>query len=73
MKRGSMRTTVDINEELIGEVMKKAGAKTKKSAIETAMKDFLRYKKIEELKNMVGNFDTFGLTLKDLKKIRNER
>lgn len=68
-----MRTTVDINEELIGEVMKKAGAKTKKSAIETAMKDFLRYKKIEELKNMVGNFDTFGLTLKDLKKIRNER
>lgn len=68
-----MRTTIDINEDLINEVMKKAGVKTKKEAIVTAMKDYLRFKKIEELKELVGNYDTFDLTLSDLKKMRDER
>ena len=68
-----MRTTIDINENLINEVMKKAGAKTKKEAIVTAMKDYLRFKKIEELRELVGNYDTFNLTLSDLKKMRDER
>ncbi|HDZ61852.1 MAG TPA: type II toxin-antitoxin system VapB family antitoxin [Nitrospirae bacterium] len=68
-----MRTTIDINEDLINEVMKKAGARTKKEAIVTAMKDYLRFKKIEELKELVGNYDTFNLTLSDLKKMRDER
>ncbi len=68
-----MRTTIDINEDLINEVMKKAGVKTKKEAIATAMKDYLRFKKIEELKELVGNYDAFDLTLSDLKKMRDER
>ncbi len=68
-----MRTTIDINEDLINEVMKKAGVKTKKEAIVTAMKDYLRFKKIEELKELVGNYDAFDLTLSDLKKMRDER
>ncbi len=68
-----MRTTIDINEDLINEVMKKAGVKTKKEAIVTAMKAYLRFKKIEELKELVGNYDTFDLTLSDLKKMRDER
>ncbi len=68
-----MRTTIDINEDLIDEVMKKAGVKTKKEAIVTAMKDYLRFKKIEELKELVGNYDAFDLTLSDLKKMRDER
>ena len=45
-----MRTTIDIENDLIHEVMKKAGVKTKKDAIVTALRDYLRYKKIEELK-----------------------
>ncbi|GBD96456.1 MAG TPA: type II toxin-antitoxin system VapB family antitoxin [Nitrospirae bacterium] len=68
-----MRTTIDINEDLINQVMKKAGVKTKKEAIVTAMKDYLRFKKIEELKELVGNYDAFNLTLSDLKKMRDER
>ncbi len=68
-----MRTTIDINEDLINEVMKKAGVKTKKEAIATAMKDYLRFKKFEELKELVGNYDAFDLTLSDLKKMRDER
>lgn len=68
-----MRTTIDIENDLIDEVMKKAGVKTKKDAIVTALKDYLRYKKIEELKGLIGNYENFNLTLDDLKKMRNER
>ncbi len=68
-----MRTTIDIDKGLIIEVMKKAGVKTKKDAIVTALKDYLRYKKIEELKGLIGNYDEFDLTLEDLKKMRDER
>ncbi len=68
-----MRTTIDIDEDLVKQVMQKAGVKTKKEAIVTAMKDYLRFKKIEELKDLVGNYDDFSLTLTDLKKMRDER
>ena len=68
-----MRTTIDIENDLIHEVMKKAGVKTKKDAIVTALRDYLRYKKIEELKGLIGNYEDFNLTLDDLKKMRNER
>ncbi len=68
-----MRTTIDVNNDLINEVSKKAGVRTKKSAIETALKDYLKYKRIEELKGLIGNYDTFNLTLDDLKKMRNAR
>jgi Arc/MetJ family transcription regulator len=68
-----MRTTIDVENDLIHEVMKKAGVKTKKDAIVTALRDYLRYKKIEELKGLIGNYEDFDLTLDDLKKMRNER
>lgn len=68
-----MRTTIDIDEELINDVMKKAGVRTKKDAIVTALKDYLRHKKVEELKGLVGNYDSFDLTLDDLKKMRDAR
>jgi Arc/MetJ family transcription regulator len=68
-----MRTTIDLNDDLLKEVMKKSGAKTKKSAIVTAMEDYLKLKSREELKNLVGSYDEFGLDHKDLKKMRNER
>jgi len=68
-----MRTTIDINEDLIIDVMKAARVKTKKDAIVIALKDYLNHKKIEELKGLVGNYDTFDLSLDDLKKLRNVR
>jgi Arc/MetJ family transcription regulator len=68
-----MRTTIDIDNELLKEVMEKSGAKSKKNAIVTAMKDYLRLKRREELKNLIGNYDKFNLDLKDLRKMRNER
>jgi Arc/MetJ family transcription regulator len=68
-----MRTTIDIDSDLLKEVMEKSGAKSKKGAIITALKDYLRLKRREELKNLIGNYDTFNLDLKDLRKMRNER
>ena len=68
-----MRTTIDINEELISDVMKKAGVKTKKDAIVVALEDYLKHKKVDELKSLIGNYEAFNLTLGDLKKMRDAR
>lgn len=68
-----MRTTIDIDSDLLKEVMEKSGAKSKKNAIVTAMKDYLRLKRREELKNLIGSYDEFNLDLQDLRKMRNER
>jgi Arc/MetJ family transcription regulator len=68
-----MRTTIDIDEELIHSVMEMAGVRTKKNAIVTALKDYLEHQKVKELKSLIGNYETFDLTLDDLKKMRNLR
>jgi len=68
-----LRTTIDIDEDLISDVMKKAGVRTKKDAIVTALQDYLRHQKMAELKSLVGNYESFALTLVDLKKIRDAR
>jgi len=68
-----MRTSIDINEELIRDVMKKAGVRTKKDAIVTALKDYLKHKKVEELKGLIGNYESFDLTPDDLTKMRDAR
>ena len=44
-----MRTTIDMDDELLKEVMEKPGAKSKKNAIVTAMKD-------QKHKNENGSF-----------------
>ena len=66
----SMRTTLDIDAELIEKVVKTTGAPSKKKAIETAMKEFLRTKRRKELSDLIGNYEEFGVTLKDLRKMR---
>lgn len=68
-----MSTTIDIDSDLLKEVMDKSGAKSKKNAIVTTMKDYLKLKRREELKDLIGGYDGFNLNLKDLSKMRNER
>ncbi len=65
-----MRTTLDIDAELIGKVVKTTGARSKKKAIEIAMKEFLRTQRRKELSDLIGNYEGFDVTLKDLKKMR---
>jgi Arc/MetJ family transcription regulator len=67
-----MRTTLDIDAELIEKVVKTTGANSKKKAIEIAMKEFLRLKRRKELSDLIGNYEGFTVTLKDLKKMRKD-
>lgn len=67
-----MRINLDINAELIEKVVKITGARSKKKAIEIAMKEFLRAKRRKELSDLIGNCEGFEITLKDLKKMRED-
>ena len=67
-----MKTTFEINEELINATMKASGAKTKKGAIVIALKEYLKAKKRKELKDMIGAYDEFNLSLKELERMRRE-
>jgi Arc/MetJ family transcription regulator len=65
-----MRTTLDIDAELIEKVVKTTGARSKKKAIEIAMHEFLRARRRKELSDLIGNYEEFDVTLKDLEKMR---
>ena len=67
-----MRTTIDLSDDVLNEILEKSGANTKRGAIIVAINDYLKFKKIQELKNLIGNYDDFNLNLNDLKKIRME-
>ena len=64
-----MRTTFDIDEKLIREVMKLSGAKTKKEALVISLEQFIKQAKRERFISMLGNFD-IDLTPKDLERMR---
>jgi Arc/MetJ family transcription regulator len=67
-----MRITFDIDAELIEKVVKTTGVRSKKKAIEIAMKEFLCTKRRKELSDLIGNYEGFEVTLKDLKKMRKD-
>ena len=66
-----MRTTLDIDAELLQKAMEATGASSKKKAVEIAIRELLRAKNREELCELIGNYDGFALTLRTLKKMRN--
>lgn len=68
-----MKTTLDIDDSILKKVMEASKSKTKKGAIVIALNEYLRLKKREELKGLIGNYKDFTLTLEDLRKMRNER
>ena len=67
-----MRTTLDIDAKLVEKVVKTTGAPSKKKAIEIAMKEFLRAKRRKELSDLIGNYEEFGVSLRELKKMRKD-
>jgi Arc/MetJ family transcription regulator len=66
-----MRTTVDLDEDLINEAAKFTGAKTKKDAITATLVAYIKKKKWEELATIIGHDDQC-MTLKEFQKSRNE-
>lgn len=49
-----MRTTLDLNEKLIRELMDVTSAKTKTDAIHQAASELIRRKKLDQLKSLSG-------------------
>ncbi len=68
-----MRTTIEIDDDLLENVMERAHCKTKKGAIVTALTEYLKMKRRKELIEMIGNYENFDLTLKNLEEMRSEQ
>ncbi|HYA12237.1 MAG TPA: type II toxin-antitoxin system VapB family antitoxin [Thermodesulfovibrionales bacterium] len=49
-----MRATLNIPDDLVSEVQKLSGEKSKTKAITTAMKEYIRQKKVKELLSLRG-------------------
>ena len=67
-----MRTTLDLNEELISELLKVTEAKTKTEAIHLAISELIRRRKLEKLKSLSGKIQ-IDLDRKTMKKVERER
>jgi Arc/MetJ family transcription regulator len=65
----SMKTTVDIPEKDLAEVMRHTHAKTKTEAVAKAVADFNRRQRLAKLADKLGTFKGF-MTLEDLRKMR---
>jgi Arc/MetJ family transcription regulator len=64
-----MRTTVEIDPELLAEAMRLCDAKTKKEIIAASLTEFVRRRRIDELKSMAGTLD-LDLDLDGLTRLR---
>ncbi len=65
------KTTVVIEDELLTKAMEASGARTKKQAITTALKELIRRKNLEALRHEAGTYD-LALSLEELEKLRDE-
>ena len=64
-----MRTTLDLDEELLAEAKRITKAKSKKAVIEQALSELIRSRRIEQLRRMIGT-DVIDLTPEDLRRMR---
>lgn len=67
-----MKTTIDIPDNELKEVIKYTGAKTKRDAVVYALKDFNKRRRLAELSKMLGTFKDF-ITQDDLKIMREDK
>jgi Arc/MetJ family transcription regulator len=66
------KTTVVIEDELLSEAMQVSGARTKRQAITTALKELIRRKNLEALRDEAGTYD-LALSPEELEKLRDEQ
>ena len=55
-----MRTNIVIDDELMKQVMKQTGIKTKREAVDMGLKTLLRLKQQENIRNYRGKLDWTG-------------
>ena len=66
-----MKTTIDIPEEALREVLRNTGAKTKREAVLTALNEFNRRRRLAQLAKRFGSFEGF-ISNEELAKLRQE-
>ena len=64
-----MKTTIDIPEKELRDVMKNTRAKTKREAVVTVIAEYNRRQRVEEVNRTMGKLDGY-ITLDELKKLR---
>jgi hypothetical protein len=64
-----MKTTIDIPDQELEEVIRNTGAATKREAVVTAIAEFNRRKALEKLAEQLGTFDKV-MTLEELLRLR---
>lgn len=55
-----MRTTIEIDQKLIEEILERTNIKTKKEVVDLALREFLRLIKMKELSEMASKIDYFA-------------
>lgn len=55
-----MRTNIEIDQKVIEEILEKTNIKTKREAVDLALKEFLRKIKLKELSEMAGKVSWTG-------------
>jgi Arc/MetJ family transcription regulator len=55
-----MRTNIVIDDELMKQVLKQTGIKTKREAVDMGLKTLLRLKRQENIRNYRGKFEWTG-------------
>ena len=66
-----MKTMIDIPEEDLRELLRRTRARTKREAVLTAIEEYNRRSRMQELTSHLGKFEEF-MTQKDLRKMREE-
>ena len=66
------RTTLVIDEQLLKEAQRLSGAKTKKEAIEIALREFVRRMRLRKIATHAGRVELV-LSQEELRRIREER
>ena len=66
-----MKTTIDIPEDLLAAVQIASKKRTRKEAVTVALEEFLRIRRSEELKDLLGTFEDF-MDQDDLEKLRGD-
>ncbi len=67
-----MKTTIDIPDKLLREAIKHTGAKTKRDAVVTAVEEFNRRRRLEEMAERLHGSCPDFMTQEDLRRMREE-
>jgi Arc/MetJ family transcription regulator len=67
----AMKTTVVIDDNLLRDAIKAAGVRTKREAIEMGLRELVRKRNLNALKEELGTYD-LDLSVEELERLRNE-